>query len=182
MDEIFRFRKYLEYQWKAKSKYYLHSPFVYQFYLNIIEGVDNTLAKDKQEKFLYRLTEYFQQQNILALGDFNFPAVNPEVKIYSIHNPSGIIQWKNYPLPDLIFFNGNFSKEIILQYFHQSLSHKHENSIFIFSNIYQNKEMNDVWNEIKKHLEVTLTIDLFQFGICFFRKDKLAKENFVLRY
>ena len=182
MNEIFRLRKYLEYQWRAKTKYYIHSPFVYQFYLNVLEGEEDILAKNRQEKFLYRLTKYFRQQNILVLGGFDFSAVNPELKIYSIHNFSGIIQWKNYPSPDLIFFDSNFYKEIILEYFYQSLSHKHENSIFIFDNIYRSKEMNDVWGEIKKHPQVTLTIDLFQFGICFFRKDKLAKENFVLRY
>ncbi len=182
MNEIFRIRKYFEYQWKAKTKYYIHSPFVYQFYLNVLEGGEVISAKNKHEKFLYRLTKYFRQTSVLVLGDFNFPSINQEVKICSIRNPTGIIQWENHLLPGLILFAGSFSREIILEYFHQCLSYKNEHSIFILDNIYRTKEMGDIWNEIKKHPEVTLTIDLFQFGICFFRKDKLAKENFVLRY
>ena len=44
MNEFFRFKYFIKYQWCSKTKYYLHSPFVYQFYLNILEGQpDNQL-------------------------------------------------------------------------------------------------------------------------------------------
>ena len=42
--------------------------------------------------------------------------------------------------------------------------------------------MNEAWTEIKNNQQITLALDVFQFGICFFRKEKLAKEEFVLRY
>jgi predicted O-methyltransferase YrrM len=34
----------LQYLIKAKTKYYLHSPFIYQFYLNVLEGKTDTKA------------------------------------------------------------------------------------------------------------------------------------------
>ena len=41
MNEFFRFKYFIKYQWRAKTKYYLHSPFVYQFYLNVLEGAND---------------------------------------------------------------------------------------------------------------------------------------------
>ena len=41
MNSFFRLQQFLRYQWKAQTKYYIHSPFVYPFYLNILEGKDN---------------------------------------------------------------------------------------------------------------------------------------------
>jgi hypothetical protein len=83
---------------------------------------------------------------------------------------------------DLIFFNSTSGKDTTLKYFYQCVEYANENSIFIFNDIYRNKEMFDAWTEIQQEPRITLTLDVFQFGICFFRKDKLAKENFVLRY
>jgi hypothetical protein len=42
--------------------------------------------------------------------------------------------------------------------------------------------MTRAWNKIKADDTVTLTIDLYRMGWVFFRKEKLAKEDFVLRY
>jgi hypothetical protein len=41
--------------------------------------------------------------------------------------------------------------------------------------------MEAAWEEIKKHPKVTVTVDLFFFGLVFFRKEQ-AKEGFILRY
>ena len=41
MHEFFRLQKWITYQWRAKTKYYLHSPFVYRFYLDVLEGKDD---------------------------------------------------------------------------------------------------------------------------------------------
>ena len=83
---------------------------------------------------------------------------------------------------DIIFFNRCFHESETLQHFYQCLNYITENSIFIFNNIYQDREANEMWIKIQQHPQISLTIDVFQFGICFFRKGKLAKENFVLRY
>jgi hypothetical protein len=42
--------------------------------------------------------------------------------------------------------------------------------------------MAKAWEEIKSATEVTLSLDLFYFGIVFFRKEFLHKQDFVLRY
>jgi len=81
---------------------------------------------------------------------------------------------------DLVFFDGNHQKEATLQYFEQCLAHKHEQSVFIFDDIYWSRGMTAAWEIIKKHPEVSVTIDTFYWGMVFFRKGQV-KENFTIR-
>ncbi|MBP8791931.1 MAG: class I SAM-dependent methyltransferase [Lutibacter sp.] len=81
---------------------------------------------------------------------------------------------------DLIYFNGNYQKEAILSNFNEFLNTVHNESVFIFDAIYQNKEMLETWEEIKRHPLVTVTINTYFWGIVFFRKEQ-AKQHFTLR-
>ncbi len=82
---------------------------------------------------------------------------------------------------DFVFFDGNHTKEATLNYFNLCVEKTNQQTIFVFDDIYWSKGMNEAWNEIKQHLKITTTIDLFTVGIVFFNLD-LSKENFVLRY
>lgn len=81
---------------------------------------------------------------------------------------------------DLIFFDGNHNKEATLQYFERVLPMAHNESMFIFDDIYWSKEMTEAWESIKKHPKVKVTIDTFYWGIVFFRKEQ-NKEHFTIR-
>jgi predicted O-methyltransferase YrrM len=81
---------------------------------------------------------------------------------------------------DLIFFDGNHQKEGTLNYFETLLQLAHNNSVFIFDDIYWSKDMTEAWETIKQHPQVTVSIDTFYWGIIFFRKEQL-KEHFVIR-
>lgn len=80
----------------------------------------------------------------------------------------------------LIFFDGNHKKEPTLHYFHECLKTANEHSIFIFDDIHWSEEMEQAWEEIKKHPAITVTIDLFFLGVVFFRKEQV-KEDFILK-
>lgn len=81
---------------------------------------------------------------------------------------------------DLIYFDGNHQKEATLDYFNTLLPTAHNNSVFIFDDIYWSKSMTEAWETIKKHPKVTVTIDTFFWGIVFFREEQ-AKEHFTIR-
>lgn len=80
---------------------------------------------------------------------------------------------------DFVFFDGNHKKEATLNYFKQCLIKAHENSIFIFDDIYWSTGMKEAWSEIKQHPKVTITIDCFEMGMVFFKKEH-AKEHFTV--
>ena len=86
---------------------------------------------------------------------------------------------KNY---DFIFVDGNHRKEPALRYFHQLLTCVHNSTVIVFDDIHWSKEMEEVWEEIKNHISVTLTVDLFFIGLVFFRNEQKEKEHFVVRF
>jgi predicted O-methyltransferase YrrM len=82
---------------------------------------------------------------------------------------------------DLIYFDGNHQKDATIQYFEQCLQTIHNNSVFIFDDIYWSAAMTEAWEYIKNHQKVTLTIDTFHLGFVFFRKEQFQKEHFKIR-
>lgn len=81
---------------------------------------------------------------------------------------------------DLVFFDGNHRKLPTLNYFNHCLTKISDESVFIFDDIHWSPEMDEAWEEICTHPQVTLSLDLFQFGIVFFKKG-IQKQHFVLR-
>ncbi|HOI33248.1 MAG: class I SAM-dependent methyltransferase [Bacteroidales bacterium] len=84
------------------------------------------------------------------------------------------------PRLDLVFFDGNHQQIPTLDYFHHCLTKAHDDSIFIFDDIHWSAEMDEAWKKIQNSDQVSLTIDLFQFGLVFFRKG-IAKQHFTIK-
>ncbi len=82
---------------------------------------------------------------------------------------------------DLVYFDGHHKLEPTLSYFEQCLNQITNDSVFVFDDIHWSEEMEQAWESIKSHPKTRSTIDLFQMGIVFFRKE-LSKEHFVIRY
>ncbi|UBM59112.1 class I SAM-dependent methyltransferase [Marinilongibacter aquaticus] len=81
---------------------------------------------------------------------------------------------------DLVFFDANHRYTPTMRYFGQCLAKAHEGSCFVFDDIHWSKEMTQAWDEIKAHPQVRVTLDFFQMGVVFFKKE-LSKQDFVLR-
>ena len=81
------------------------------------------------------------------------------------------------PPPDLLYIDGNHTCEATMKYFNMALKHKHNNSVFIFDDIYWSPGMTKAWEEIKQHHSVTLSIDAFYFGLVFFKEEIKEKRD-----
>lgn len=81
---------------------------------------------------------------------------------------------------DFILFDGNHRLAPTMQYFEQALPYANENTVFVFDDIYWSNEMKQAWQQIKENHQVTITIDLYDMGIVFFRKGQ-RKQQFKLR-
>ena len=124
-----------------------------------LEGCKETAAIAMQQ------FKKFQFTNIeILLGEFNTTLPN-------------VILNNSF---DLIFVDGNHQKQATLNYFEQCLKTVHNNTVIIFDDIYWSKEMLEAWDEIKNHKSVTVSIDTYQWGMVFFRKEQ-EKENFTIR-
>jgi predicted O-methyltransferase YrrM len=81
---------------------------------------------------------------------------------------------------DLIFFDGNHNKDATIAYFETLLPKAHNNTVFIFDDIYWSKGMTEAWEYIKQHPKPTITIDTFLWGFVFFRNEQ-PKQHFKIR-
>ena len=125
-----------------------------------LEGCTNTLSITKNQLQLFNLE--------------NIKCVVSEFSSY--------FSTSNFQLlpSNLIFFDGNHSKTATLKYFELLLSSTTNDSVWIFDDIHWSSEMEEAWEIIKKHPKVRVTIDTFQWGLVFFRKEQ-QKEHFVIR-
>ena len=80
----------------------------------------------------------------------------------------------------LIYFDGNHSKKATLDYFEKLLPTITNETVWIFDDIHWSADMEEAWKTIKKHPKVTVTIDTFQWGFVFFRREQ-PKEHFIIR-
>lgn len=82
---------------------------------------------------------------------------------------------------DLAFIDGHHAKEPTLEYFEQILRFAHNGSVFVFDDIHWSRGMEQAWEVVKEHPQVTVSIDLYDVGLVFLRTEQ-AKEHFTLRY
>lgn len=153
---------------------------------NIIElgtslGISTAyLGKSRKSSAIYTLEG---APNIAKLAKQNFK----KLKLNNINVIEGNFDDTLQPLldqlekVDFVFFDGNHKEEATLNYFSQCLEKIHNNTIFVFDDIYWSEGMTTAWENIKKNNKVTVTIDVFELGIVFFRKE-LPKQDFVIKY
>lgn len=114
----------------------------------------------------------------IAMNQLHKYGVNPILKVGNFD--------KTLPLTlqnstfDLIYIDGNHQKKATISYFEKCLKAVHNNSIIIFDDIHWSDEMEEAWEIIQKNPMVTVSIDTFQWGIIFFRKEQ-EKEHFIIR-
>ena len=82
---------------------------------------------------------------------------------------------------DLIYFDGNHKKQATIDYFETLLPTIHNNTVWVFDDMYWSQEMLETWRYIKRHPKVTVTVDMFNLGLVFFRKEQV-KEHFKIRF
>lgn len=82
---------------------------------------------------------------------------------------------------DMAFLDGHHAKEPTLAYFEQCLGRAHNDTVFVLDDIHWSRGMEEAWETIKAHPAVTVTIDLYDMGLVFLRREQ-GKEHFTLRY
>jgi predicted O-methyltransferase YrrM len=118
----------------------------------------------------------------LAQQNFNYLNANNIQLIEGNLDETLLPQTEKVSQIDFAFFDANHRYEPTLRYFDICLQKATPDSVFIFDDIYWSKSMQQAWQIIQNHPQVTLSIDLFYLGIIFFRKDNLEKEHFKLKF
>ena len=203
---FYRQRKYFQFLLKSSNQHGVHSPFVYQLITKCLykkidknswknfQKSNNELLKNfknknliishKKMRILLKLIQYFKPKNNLEIvGSLNLGVIALAMNssnscVTTIANtPKEISEVTLNRKFDCVYFHKN---QITLKTFNTCLKTINNNSFFIFNDIYGSSETIKNWSSIKKHPTVKVSLDLFYFGVIFFRKEQ-AKEHFKIR-
>lgn len=183
--------QYLKFLFSATNQHGVHSPFVYTLvttcfykktaksafknYQNLTKEDPKHRLSSKKVKLLIRLTRYFSPEKITVIGE------NSSIKnAFTSGCNATFISEKELKKNQVTCVYLNLSEDKILEKFEHLLTATKNNSFFILDEIYQNNAHKIAWQTIQNHPKVTVTIDVFYFGIVFLRKEQ-AKEHFKIR-
>ncbi len=82
---------------------------------------------------------------------------------------------------DMVYFDGHHDYEPTINYFNQCLAKASSSAVFIFDDIYWSAGMQKAWNEIIQHPSISISFDLFRFGITIVNKD-VQKQHYIVRW
>lgn len=82
---------------------------------------------------------------------------------------------------DLLFLDGHHTSAALWKYYHALRPCMSDQTIIIVDDIYWSADMTDAWNKLTALPEVMQSVDCFHFGLLFFKKDFLNRENHCIR-
>jgi predicted O-methyltransferase YrrM len=80
---------------------------------------------------------------------------------------------------DYVLMDANHTYDATIEYFYLLQPYIHNDSILAIGDIHWSKEMESAWNTIIQNPEVTLSLDFYECGILFFKKE-LQKNHHIL--
>ncbi len=135
-------------------------------------------ARNKQAKILTLEGNHARAQQALNLfKEIGISNIQLQVGEFSTALPRLL---NDYGQLDVVFIDGNHRRAPTLEYFGMLRNHLHEDSIVIIDDIRWSEEMNQTWRILAADEAVQTSIELFDMGILFFRKD-LFRRHFYLR-
>ena len=82
---------------------------------------------------------------------------------------------------DMVYLDANHRYEPTLRYFGELVKYCDANSVLVLDDIHWSAGMEKAWEKIKQHEKVTLTIDIFDAGLVFFRPF-YTKQHYILSF
>lgn len=81
--------------------------------------------------------------------------------------------------PDMIFIDGDHCGERLIDYIHQLLPCIRNSTIILLHDIYWSADMTTAWERLIHFPQVTISLDLYNFGVLMFRQG-IYKQHFQL--
>ncbi len=191
--------KYLQYYWVASNSkgHGIHSPFVFKFIQEILNGksqltaIENNTPAVKQildqieatvsapltpknKIVIARLLQWLNPITTLVTGDKKQFETETVMQVIGTNEAVEKI--------DFAFIGEGLDGATILQSVNRVMDKMHSNSWVILHGIHADSNMETVWNTLKEHSNIRLSIDLFTIGILFCRKEQKEQEHFIIRY
>jgi hypothetical protein len=106
-----------------------------------------------------------------------------EKEVIALANPKSNIEINNdidIAIYNCIYFCSNNYQAFTDETIEKFLMTIENDSFWILEDIHANAASETLWEKIKMNPKVTVTIDTYQFGLVFFRKEQV-EEHFIIR-
>ena len=204
---FFELKSYLSFLMKSTNQHGVHSPSVFDLTTNCLYAkfpthlskkkinkknqldVDTFFIKhplkNKKERLLRKIMLYFNVKTGIEIVDLHSSntlksitrGLNTQIKKINTINAINTVSDTEL---DVVFIHKTAIEHLKLESFNNSIQNMPNESFLILDNIHANHKVEKKWNYVKNHDKVTVSIDLYYFGIVFFRKEQ-EKEHFIIR-
>ena len=157
---MYQFLSYLKFLWYSKNQHGVHSPFVYDF---VTKGLYKKITNNQRIK-IEEIQKLSSKKKKIFLKTANYFNVNRIFTKIGDANKASNQKW------NLLFLNSLDNQQLI----------PNPNYFVVVNGIHKSKKALNNWKSIIKNKEATVTIDLFYFGLIFFREEQ-EKEHFIIR-
>ncbi|MFC5046650.1 hypothetical protein ACFSTE_10485 [Aquimarina hainanensis] len=186
---FFRLQHYFRFILRSTNQHGVHSPFIYQlvtrcFYDKTTHASYGAIASlfrkrkpakltIKTARLLNRLPRFLRCKTVLIIEDS--PIIST---IVTIENTLTVTSEINSDVHyDMICVHRQSATPQLLD---QLISKTHNDTVLLITNIHQSSQSIDQWQQLKTHAKTRVTIETFNLGFVFFRKEQ-AKEDFIIR-
>lgn len=162
-----RFISYIKFLFSATNQHGVHSPFIYNFVTKCLYK-KSKIRGPKHIKVLLKSLAYFKVENIRIVP-----------KDPSLEN----LIMKSFPQikfnqPEDLIFMDSPNNELFTLIIKEKTYHN--DTMVLIRDLYKNKKNTQDWEVFKQNENVTVSVDMFNCGALFFRKEQ-AKEHFKIR-
>jgi hypothetical protein len=187
---------YFLHQLKAINRHGLHSPFVYRLVDEVIydfsdKKVYSELEKALQpykklneaDKLLFRIIANWQPLNVSVISEcvqadriiLNYASNKLVPGIHARQSDSNSLNTHSTVFIDAAMSNSPDNE------LEQLLVNLQEGKMLVVKNNYQHSHAHSLWQRLKAHPNVTVSVDLFWLGLIFHRPGKV-KEDFLIKF
>lgn len=161
---MFLFFQKLKYHFRAKNRHGIHSPFVYHFVDTVLNG--GGLKQPLVYSSLWKQLRLNQKQSIIL---DKICALYPIDSIHFLDQE--IVHAADKDASRLFIFFDALEIPLPLQ----------SRDIVVLINPYASKDNFLNWRKVYTQPHIPLSLDVFELGILFFRKEFLVKQHFRLK-
>lgn len=198
----FKIKSYVTYRRRAVNAHGLHSPFLFDFYNEVIHSKKEFYFFKDFRRLLLNYKKQLSQEDALFLFRWSAFYKPNSVRLQEFHLPTALALTIPSKLKQLSVskpFNFSVSEKEILAregltlvtnakadllygsaIDEESLASFLSYNCVVLKNPHESIAKQTIWNKFCLSKEVTISIDLFRFGILLFDKNQ-AKQHFIVR-
>lgn len=171
----------------ATNEHGVHSPFVFDYVTKCLY-TGPEYCREKSHNILLKSIAYFNPKHLYIPSGYGqlknrilteFPSV-----LFDYARRVGSVRQVGSGPYDILFTRASEAELLVRDASpvrgSSEENHIHNDSLLLVDGIRDNREGLPVWENIKQHRYVTVTVDLYDCGAVFFRKEQ-AKEHFKIR-